>query len=155
MATQTTTKEKPVSQRTQLGTNVKLAAKRTAAVSGGPVRAKAKSARAAQPQVKREPPPTKESRPATPAPPPPAKTSKEPRVRTRPHRVRALLESIFLHKTLTIFGFVVAAFLLLVFGLDLVLGWPLMRASMVMDVGACLSALLLTYVSWDTYRGLR
>lgn len=55
-------------------------------------------------------------------------------------------------KALTILGFVVAALLFLVFGLDLALG--ILNGSKAMDIGFVLSAGILGYLSWNTWRGL-
>jgi len=56
-------------------------------------------------------------------------------------------------KALTISGFVVAALLLLVFGLDLGLG--ILNGSKMMDLGFVVSAIILAYLSWNTWRGLK
>ena len=55
-------------------------------------------------------------------------------------------------KALTISGFVVASLLLLVFGLDLALG--ILNGSKLMDIGFVVSAAILGYLSWNTWRGL-
>jgi hypothetical protein len=55
-------------------------------------------------------------------------------------------------KALTISGFVVAALLLLVFGLDLGLG--ILNGNKMMDIGFVLCAAILGYLSWNTWRGL-
>ena len=55
-------------------------------------------------------------------------------------------------KALTISGFVVAALLLLVFGLDL--GLSILNGSKTMDIGMVLCAAILGYLSWNTWRGL-
>lgn len=55
-------------------------------------------------------------------------------------------------KALTISGFVVAALLLLVFGLDLGLG--ILNGSKTMDLGFIVCAAILAYLSWNTWRGL-
>lgn len=55
-------------------------------------------------------------------------------------------------KALCLIGAVVAALLLLVFGLDLGLGFPFGRNSPTMDVGILLCALALGYLSWATLR---
>lgn len=57
-------------------------------------------------------------------------------------------------KALTISGMAVASLVLLVFLLDLALGIPFGRPSLVMDIGFLLSALILAYISWSTYREL-
>jgi hypothetical protein len=55
-------------------------------------------------------------------------------------------------KVLTIAGMVVAALLLFMFGLDLALGFPFQKASMLMDVLFVICAAMLGYMSWSTYR---
>lgn len=55
-------------------------------------------------------------------------------------------------KTLTISGFAVAGLLILVFGLDLALG--ILNGSKTMDAGFVVCALILAYLSWNTWRGL-
>lgn len=55
-------------------------------------------------------------------------------------------------KALTISGFVVAGLMILVFGLDLALG--ILNGSKIMDAGFILSALILAYLSWNTWRSL-
>lgn len=57
-------------------------------------------------------------------------------------------------KILTITGMVVAGLLLLLFGLDLAIGIPFSKASMLLDIGFAVSAGLLAYLSWSTYREL-
>jgi hypothetical protein len=57
-------------------------------------------------------------------------------------------------KALTIPGFVVAAVLILLFGLDLATRWPFHRCSPLMDLGYCMCGALLMYVSWHTYNEL-
>jgi hypothetical protein len=41
---------------------------------------------------------------------------------------------------------------LLIFGLDLVIGAPFGKASMMMDIGVVVSCCLLGYISWTTFR---
>lgn len=57
-------------------------------------------------------------------------------------------------KALTISGMVVAGLVLLVFLLDLAIKIPFGRASLLMDIGFLLSAVILAYMSWSTYREL-
>jgi len=57
-------------------------------------------------------------------------------------------------KILTIIGMVVAAFILILFALDLAIGFPFMRASFLLDVAFVISAALLGYLSWTTFREL-
>jgi hypothetical protein len=58
-------------------------------------------------------------------------------------------------KVLCIVGAVVAVLLLLIFGLDLGLGVPFHQASIVMDIGLLVCAVILGYLSWVTLRGLQ
>ena len=55
-------------------------------------------------------------------------------------------------KALSISGIVIAIVLLLLFGLDLAVGFPFSKASMAMDIGFVVAALLLGYLSWSTFR---
>jgi len=55
-------------------------------------------------------------------------------------------------KALCIFGIVIAALLLLIFGLDLAIKVPFGRASLMMDVGTVVVSGLLGYISWTTFR---
>ncbi len=53
-------------------------------------------------------------------------------------------------KALCIVGSIVAILLLLVFGLDLAVGFPFHRLSWAMDIGCALCSIALGYVSWTT-----
>jgi hypothetical protein len=55
-------------------------------------------------------------------------------------------------KALCLIGSVVAILLLLVFALDLALGFPFRRVSTTMDVGLLVCSLALGYVSWTTLK---
>jgi hypothetical protein len=55
-------------------------------------------------------------------------------------------------RALCLTGSVVAVLLLLVFGLDLALGFPFQRVSLTMDIGFLLCSLGLGYVSWSTLK---
>jgi hypothetical protein len=55
-------------------------------------------------------------------------------------------------KALCLVGTVVAALLLLVFGLDLALKFPFYRVSLTMDIGVLLCSLALGYMSWSTLK---
>ncbi len=55
-------------------------------------------------------------------------------------------------KALCLTGSVIAILMLLVFGLDLAIGFPFRRASTMMDVGLVISSLALGYVSWTTLK---
>jgi hypothetical protein len=54
-------------------------------------------------------------------------------------------------KALCVAGAVVAILLIIVFGLDLVAGFPFGRTSEVLDIGFLLCALALGYMSWATF----
>jgi hypothetical protein len=58
-------------------------------------------------------------------------------------------------KAFCITGAVVAILLLLVFGIDLGLGFPFERQSMLIDIGMVLCSGMLGYISWATYRTLK
>lgn len=58
-------------------------------------------------------------------------------------------------RAMTIAGFIVAALVLVIFGLDLTLRIPFQRASWMMDAGFVVSAIILAYLSWTAYRELR
>ncbi len=58
-------------------------------------------------------------------------------------------------KALCLVGGVVAALLLLVFGLDLATQFPFHRISPLMDIGILVCALMLGYGSWSTLREQR
>jgi hypothetical protein len=55
-------------------------------------------------------------------------------------------------RVLTIIGMAVAGLLLLLFGMDLALGFPFSKASVIMDVLFVACAGMLGYISWSTYR---
>lgn len=55
-------------------------------------------------------------------------------------------------KALTIAGMAVSGLLIALFGLDLAVGFPLRKASLAMDIGFVVCALLLAYLSYTTYR---
>ena len=57
-------------------------------------------------------------------------------------------------KVMTIMGMAVSVILLLLFGLDLAIGQPFGKASIIMDIGFVVCALLLFYISWATKREL-
>ncbi len=58
-------------------------------------------------------------------------------------------------KAMTIGGMVVAGLLVVVFGLDLILGVPFDGASIPMDAGFLVSGLILGYMSWDAFRSAK
>ena len=53
------------------------------------------------------------------------------------------------------FGFTVAALLVVLFGVDLALGWPFQRASILFDSMSAVSGVVLGYLSWNTLKDLR
>lgn len=53
---------------------------------------------------------------------------------------------------MSIFGMVIAAGMLLAFGLDPILGVPFGGASVVMDIGFAIAAAILGYMSYDAFR---
>ena len=55
-------------------------------------------------------------------------------------------------KALCLVGTVVAVLLLLVFGLDLAVGFPFHRVSLTMDIGCLLCSVILGYMSWTTLK---
>lgn len=55
-------------------------------------------------------------------------------------------------KFLTILGGIVAAVLLLLFGLDLAIGIPFGKFSKTMDILLILASAMLGYMAWSTYR---
>jgi hypothetical protein len=58
-------------------------------------------------------------------------------------------------KAFCIAGAVVAILLLLVFGMDLAMGFPFDRQSWLIDGGMVLCAFMLGYISWATFRSLK
>lgn len=55
-------------------------------------------------------------------------------------------------KAMSIFGMVVAAGMLLAFGLDALVGQPFGGASIIMDAGFAVGAAILGYMSYDAFR---
>lgn len=58
-------------------------------------------------------------------------------------------------KGLTIMAVVIAILLLIVFGLDLAIGVPFRKASVLMDIGFIVCALGLGLLSWSAFRELK
>ncbi len=58
-------------------------------------------------------------------------------------------------KALCLVGGVIAALMLLVYGLDLMIKFPFGRIDLPMDIGFVVSALLVGYGSWSTLREQR
>ncbi|MGA2254457.1 MAG: hypothetical protein ABSG53_07345 [Thermoguttaceae bacterium] len=58
-------------------------------------------------------------------------------------------------KAFCIAGAVVAILLLLVFGIDLGIGFPFDRQNWLIDVGMVLCSVMLGYISWATFRTLK
>jgi hypothetical protein len=60
-------------------------------------------------------------------------------------------------KVLTITGLAVAAIVLVVFALDLIVGWPFDSSrpgGRMMDLGFIVASLMLAYMSWSAFREL-
>lgn len=64
-------------------------------------------------------------------------------------------------KVFSMFGFIIALALIVLFGIDVALGdptngqgWPFMGYSKAMDVGFIVASVLLAYISFTTYREL-
>lgn len=55
-------------------------------------------------------------------------------------------------KALCISGTVIAILMVLLFGLDLAIGFPFGKCSLLMDIGFILAAVLLGAISWLTLR---
>lgn len=55
-------------------------------------------------------------------------------------------------KGLSIMAMAIAVLVLLLFALDLVLKFPFMRASILMDVTFVICSLILGYLSWSAFR---
>jgi hypothetical protein len=55
-------------------------------------------------------------------------------------------------KVLSIFGMAISAVLLLIFGMDLAMGFPFDGQSSVMDIGFLICAGALGYLSWNAFR---
>jgi len=57
-------------------------------------------------------------------------------------------------RALAISGMVVAGLLVLMFGLDMAVGFPFGQASLWMDLAILVCSAALGYMSWNTYREL-
>ncbi len=55
-------------------------------------------------------------------------------------------------KCFTLFGFVVAAVHIVLFGLDLAVAWPLQRASILYDINSVICGVALACLSWGVFR---
>ena len=55
-------------------------------------------------------------------------------------------------KALCIFGMVVAVLVLLVFGLDIGMGFPFGKINQIMDIVMIVCAAILGYISWSTLK---
>lgn len=69
--------------------------------------------------------------------------------------VRPTGSGFSVEKALVWLGFLVAVILVLLFGVDLACAWPLGRYTPLAEAVFASCALVLGYLSWDTYRGLR
>lgn len=79
---------------------------------------------------------------------------KLPTARTTRRRssLGVFIASISLTKCFTLFGFTVAAVHIILFGLDLAIAWPLQRASILFDINCVVCGILLSCLSWGTFR---
>ena len=59
--------------------------------------------------------------------------------------------SISLERSFILIAFVVAALVMSLFGLDLALGWPFRRASLLFDTTSMVCGAGLAYLSWDVF----
>lgn len=73
-----------------------------------------------------------------------------PAAPVRRSKTGEFLSSFNLEKLFTLFGFAVAAFLVVVFGSDLVTGWPFSNASLLFDWNCVLCGIAMAYLSWST-----
>lgn len=55
-------------------------------------------------------------------------------------------------KGMTIGGMVIAVLILILFGLDLIVGIPFRKASVAMDIAFVITALGLAFLSWSTLK---
>jgi hypothetical protein len=87
---------------------------------------------------------------------PAARKSGSPLMKTAPSTVshRAAPNYFTVEMALVCVGFVVAALLVILFGLDLAIARPFFRASLLMDISFTICGLLLGYLSWNAYRDL-
>ena len=58
-------------------------------------------------------------------------------------------------KGLTIFAMVIAVLVLVLFSLDLAIGIPFRKASVLLDIVFAISAAGLGYISWSTFKELK
>ncbi|MEM7313557.1 MAG: hypothetical protein AAF497_10445 [Planctomycetota bacterium] len=58
-------------------------------------------------------------------------------------------------KGLTIMSVVIAVLILILFGLDLAIGFPFRKANMMLDIVFVICSIGLGYISWSTYREIR
>jgi hypothetical protein len=99
-----------------------------------------------------------------------AKTSPSHRVAARPQRITQPPRASFsleaqspptrgvgftIEKAFTVLGFAVGALLVLLFGVDLVIGVPFDRASLTFDIASVSSGAILLYLSLDVLRDQR
>ena len=76
-------------------------------------------------------------------------------VRDRPSRAQPSRVQFDIRMAFTLFGFAVAAVLVILFGLDLALAVPFQRVSLLMDVTYLICGITLAGLSWSCYRDLR
>lgn len=58
-------------------------------------------------------------------------------------------------KAMTIVGMIVAGLIAVMFGMDMILGFPFQGANFTMDIGFLVCALILAYMSWNAFRDVR
>lgn len=78
-----------------------------------------------------------------------------PPVPVRPSRAQTSRVQFDLRMGFTLFGFAVAAVLVILFGLDLALAVPFQRVSPLMDVTYLICGIILAGLSWSCFRDLR
>lgn len=69
----------------------------------------------------------------------------------RPSTLRKFFGAFSLERSFTLLGFVVAALMISLFGLDLACGWPFRRASSLFDATFTVAGVALAYLSWDVF----
>jgi hypothetical protein len=85
-----------------------------------------------------------------------AKTKREAATRSRPNpiaRTRGIVVPVMKKLCLTVLG--VAAFMTLLFLLDIFVGFPFSGASITLDVFGILGGAVIAYLAWDSAREIR
>jgi hypothetical protein len=60
--------------------------------------------------------------------------------------------SISVERSFTLLAFVVAGLVISLFGLDLAIGWPFRRVSLLFDTASAVCGAGLAYLSWDVFQ---